>query len=259
MSHFQLWLKHRVATSALAGPVSRLRRLRARLALVRRPEAAFLFIEGAYLRAALDRLIRPGDNCLDIGAHIGSVAYDLRRRAPEGRLDLIEALDFKARWLARRFPDCEVHRVAVSDRDGEATFYENRAASGFSSLTRSEGAVEHKVRVARLDDLIGHDVDFIKIDVEGHELEALRGGREMLRRSRPAILFEAGAITEETRARSDALYGFLREEGYEILAPVDIYHRRPPLGLEEFNRCRRYPFVSFNFFALPPERMTDIS
>lgn len=253
-----LRLKHRVAVSPLAGPVSGLRRLWARVRGARHPELGLLRREDGFLDDALARLVRPDWTCLDVGGHLGSVAHRLRRLAPSGRLIIVEASPAKAALLKRSFPEATVHAVAVSDTEGQVTFYENVSQPGFSSLAdRADRGATRAITVParRLDDLIGETrVQFIKIDVEGFEFPALRGAEAILRRDAPVILFEAGALEDENidAGEADRMMRWLTGEmGYDVFAAFDLAFGRPALTPELFAAYRRYPFLAFNYFALP--------
>lgn len=257
-----LGLKHRIATSGLAGPVGAVRgRLRAMRGLLH-PELALLYREDAMMDAVLERLIQPDWNCLDVGAHLESVFYKLTQLAPKGTHAMVEASRGKAQMLRRRFGDDAVHPVAVSDSNGEVTFYENVDQPGYSSLASRDSrgrVVERRVPARRLDDLLGPDaqVDFIKIDVEGFEFPALRGAEALLRRCRPLILFEAGAVADTDIADSDdrALFEWLTQTmGYDIYATFDLYYNRRPITADQFNSYRTYPFLAFNYFALSADK-----
>ncbi len=253
-----LRLKHRIATSPLAGPVAMLRRALGQLRAVVHPELGLLHQEPRLTDACLAKLIRPDWNCLDVGGHLGSVSYTLSKLAPRGRLHIVEASPAKAAALTASFARATVHAVAVSDHTGEAVFYENVAQPGFSSLTNrtSRGETrERRVPLARIDDLWPHDLrlDFIKIDVEGHEYAALKGAEATLHRHRPAILFEAGAVQDsDINASSyDDLHTFLTSLGYAIRPVFHQHFGREPVTLDAFRACRLYPFTAFNFFATP--------
>ena len=253
-----LRLKSRIATSPLAGPAGVLRGLQGRLTAVIHPELGLLHQEPRLTDACLRKLIRPDWNCLDVGGHLGSVSWTLSRLAPRGRLHIVEASPAKAAALRARFPKASVHAVAVSDHAGEAVFYENMARPGFSSLTNraSLGATrEARVALARIDDLWPGDLrlDFIKIDVEGHEYAALKGAEATLHRHRPHILFEAGAVQDSdvNAASYDDLHAFLTALGYAIRPVFHEHFGREPVSLDAFRACRLYPFTAFNFFATP--------
>lgn len=212
------------------------------------------------MASLLARMVRPDWNCLDVGAHLGSVSYLLSRLATNGHLTMIEASPDKAAWLIARFPDAQVYPVAVSDSDGEASFYENLDHPGFSSLAsrKSRGRVRKiTVPARRMDSLIGpgQQIDLIKIDVEGFEYEALSGAKALLERCHPAILFEAGAINDSDvdSSKYDALFSMLTDEfGYRIYATFDLFHQRPAISGDSFRSYRTYPYLAFNYFALFP-------
>lgn len=253
-----LQFKHRIATSPFAGPVGILRGLLGRLKAVLHPELGLLHQEPRLTDACLANLIRPDWNCLDVGGHLGSVSYTLAKLAPQGKLHIIEASPAKATALTASFAKATVHAVAVSDHAGEAVFYENLAQPGFSSLSNraSRGETrEVRVRLARIDDLWPQDLrlDFIKIDVEGHEHAALKGAGSILKRHHPTILFEAGAVKDSdlNAAAYDDLYAFLTNLGYAIRPVFHQHFGREPVTLDAFRACRLYPFTAFNFFATP--------
>lgn len=253
-----LRIKHWLAVSPLAGVLQSMRRFVARLKGSLTPELSLLRQEDEMIDALLARLIKRDWHCLDVGGHLGSVSHLLRGLAPQGSLTIVEASPGKASMLAASFPSATVHRVAVSDADGEVSFFENLAQPGFSSLANRDtrGATrEIRVPARRLDDLIGEaPVDFIKIDIEGFEFPALRGGQQMLLREKPVILFEAGALGDDTidASQADAMVRWLQDDmGYDIYAAFDLYYERPPITAEQFAAYRRYPFLAFNYFALP--------
>ena len=93
-----------------------------------------------------------------------------------------------------------VHEAAVGAIPGTATLVTDDRP-GRDALARLgqdtvEGIdpahrVEREVEVIALDDLDLDDVGFVKIDVEGHELEALAGAERLLGAQRPTVVLEA--------------------------------------------------------------------
>lgn len=177
------------------------------------------------LVALMERVLEPDSDCLDVGAHAGSVLGEMVRIAPRGRHVAWEPLPFLAKRLRARFPDVEVREAALSDRGGEREFAHVLADPGWSGFvarpTPSGGAVETlSVRVERLDDALPGAVRpaFVKIDVEGAEEEMLRGATETLRRHRPVIAFEHGlGSADHYGTTPESLHRKLAGElGYEI-------------------------------------------
>jgi hypothetical protein len=77
------------------------------------------------------------------------------------------------------------------------------------------------VPAKRLDDVVRElglpRVDFIKIDVEGHELRVLRGAEATMRTLRPVLLMELqDASLRPQRATPDEIVTLLHEWGYSI-------------------------------------------
>jgi FkbM family methyltransferase len=82
-------------------------------------------------------------------------------------------------------------------------------------------------RVCPLDDHALVDVDFLKIDVEGHELQVLRGARSTIGRYRPRILAEVKDIP--------AVVAFLSQFGYRHRRPEAFGVERSPDWMHVFD------------------------
>lgn len=168
--------------------------------------------------AVMRRVLTPASNCADIGSYRGSILQDMVALAPRGRHFAFEPVPANYRYLAKRFPTVSVFNLALADYDGETGFQHVVGRPARSGLRRvaypdpRQEVDEIRVNVKTLDQIIPADVklDFVKIDVEGAELQVLRGASEVIRRSRPMMVFECGS----ERA---AAFGVKPEEVYDVL------------------------------------------
>lgn len=134
----------------------------------------------------------------DIGAHRGVYAHVLARYAKH--VHAFEPHPQLFTYLRRVMSDrVTVHPVALSSAAGTVKFRIPRAGSylGLGQGTLEElpifhgaGVSEIEVRSSTLDQELSEPVGFMKIDVEGHELSVLEGGRDVLRRDQPALMIE---------------------------------------------------------------------
>ena len=163
-----------------------------------------------------ERLVRPGDTVLDVGAHVGY--YTLLASVLVGDSGRVHAFEpnprnaefLRRHLLANRRRNVRVEQLAVSDRAGAARF-DFGTGSGTGHLADG-GALE--VHTVRLDDYCaerGLAPSAIKIDVEGAETFVLDGARETLRRHRPVIFLSTHG-TEVHRA----CLALLRGLGYRV-------------------------------------------
>lgn len=150
--------------------------------------------------ALIERLVRPGHTVLDIGANIGAHTLRFSKLVrPEGRVYAFEPMDYAFSKLTRNLslnPSANTRpaRLALSDRNAsnqEVHYRSSWASTGQRTLETS------RVDFRRLDDWCDEhgvtSVDLIKMDVDGHEMQALTGGIRLIERSRPPLLMEAGA------------------------------------------------------------------
>jgi FkbM family methyltransferase len=156
-------------------------------------------------------------DCIDVGAYAGDVLSEMVRLAPRGRQLAYEPLPELARSLAARFPSVDVRAAALSDSAGEADFVHVVSNPAYSGLREREYPGRERlerirVRTERLDDSLpgGFAPAFIKVDVEGAELQVFRGARETIARHRPTIFFEHGrGAADRYGTRSAQIYDLL--------------------------------------------------
>ena len=145
----------------------------------------------------LRELVPAACTAIDVGANRGYYSWALSRFA--AAVEAFEPNPILARFaqskLGRR---ARLHEVALSDHAGVATLYVPRRASGSSlhiignlgNVYAHDRVDEIEVPLATLDGYAFKNVGFLKIDVEGSEMEVLAGARETIRNNRPTILIE---------------------------------------------------------------------
>lgn len=177
------------------------------------------------------RIIQEGDQILDAGANIGYMTNLFARRAgPSGRVHAFEphpalraSLENNAGRIARagRSAPVVVHACALGAATGVGDLVEaDQFNSNCGTATlQTEGAREassrrHRVEIQTLDALLNEgSFGLLKIDVEGHELEVLRGAQRLLRERRCRnIIYEDHSLGE------GELPHLLRAAGYAVVS-----------------------------------------
>lgn len=184
---------------------------------------------------AIPMLAEPGAVAIDVGANKGVYSYLLSRicRAVEA----FEPNPKICALLRRCVPaNVSVHEVALSNQSGmtEMLLPIHRTGrfsnQGGTLQTRKLDGREFgtwPVEQRRLDDYNFTDVCFIKMDVEGFELEVLEGAADTLAREKPTLLIEIDE-TQSKRPMADSFkaladYGY---DGYclnQALHPIGRY------------------------------------
>jgi len=196
-------------------------------------------------------------NCIDVGCHLGSILNEIIRLSPHGQHIAIEPLAYKAEWLRRKYPQVQIHQVALGDESGTVDFLWNPRQSAYSGLKRSNagtGLETLKVEMKPLDDLVPENkpIGFMKFDVEGAELQVFQGARRILCECRPIVLFECTPGLSSFGITPAQVFGFITQVlDYRVFFLKDWLAQGPPLDLPKFESALRYPFQAFNFVAAP--------
>ena len=143
--------------------------------------------------AFVERYLRPGDGFLDIGANIGTYSLLAASKVGrEGRIQAFEALPVAASRARENFAlngltNAEVHEVAVGDHVGRVTFLDFDVSSTVDTPASRRGKVI-EVAADRLEAVVpGRNYALAKLDVEGVELQALRGAESLIERQDPPV------------------------------------------------------------------------
>ena len=139
----------------------------------------------------------------------------------------------------------KTYNIALSDSEGEMTFYRSDLEDGFNTLIPMVGAISsNKVKVDTLDNVLGDaNVDFITMDVEGYEEEVLKGGSEHLKDS-PIVFFEFNRdLLTMRKKHPNILLSCLQRYGYKIyLSTIEGKLRR-------IRSQKDLPYIVVNLFA----------
>jgi FkbM family methyltransferase len=169
------------------------------------------------IRRILCPLIPIGGVVIDGGAYIGDHAVPFAERVgPTGEvwsfevyLPALQCLFFNT----ERFPQVHVVPAALSDQRGAVTLRADHLIGSNTHVRETVGASEGIPSVT-LDSFVFDRLDFIKLDLEGYELKALRGAEQTLRRHRPIVVAESGVQLERYGDSHEDLMAFMAALGY---------------------------------------------
>jgi FkbM family methyltransferase len=196
-------------------------------------------------------LLPEGGHAIDIGANYGVYGVALARSAgPRGGVWAFEPTPRTAAFLEQTIAleglaRLRLLRCAVSDRGGEARLRigPQSELNALDASAGPDGPDTIAVPAATLDDLAREhgwpDIDFVKIDAEGHELQVIDGGREFFGGQSPLVMFEIAAAGGQDLgpAQRFAALGYRTYRllpGHGLLAPVEAGEPLDPYLLNLF-------------------------
>jgi FkbM family methyltransferase len=194
---------------------------------------------------------------IDCGANYGEWTREVRQRlgSDRGKWVALEP-DPSCATILERMDNLEVIQAAVGEQPGLATLYSNQSGSGLASLHERRDTLAQgqeftlwSVEIVTLDSVIAqrrlNRVDFLKMDIEGHELFALKGmtnalGRGVVR----ALSFEFGTSNVNSRTFFRDFWELLTPLGFElkricpggVIMPIKEYYE----DLEFFRGVSNY-------------------
>ncbi len=181
------------------------------------------------LERAYSLFLKPGMTVLDIGAHLGrhTVRF-VNLVGDRGRVIAFEPLPHLAHRLhgeLKKLSNVEVREVALGERSGRSSFVHVRNSPGESGFRERVYNIANPIRSMIVVDASTVDeqcvrlteLHYIKMDIEGGEIDCLRGAQETIARFRPLISVEYGAEAYTGYGHtSDTLYRLCDDMNYLI-------------------------------------------
>ena len=185
-----------------------------------------LYQTGTYEKGTIQLLgdfLKQGSVFMDIGANIGLMSTIASKIVGEnGRVYAVEANPktievLRHNCAINQCENIEILPIALASEKGSAILYENWKVNRGGASLISQGD-EHGITVSkeRLDDLFSRDspVHLVKIDVEGFELEVLKGGVAWFKTQQPVFIIEVSTNrSNQEGATPESIMSFVADLG----------------------------------------------
>jgi len=176
----------------------------------------------------LDQFLSEGDIVFDIGANIGHYTYQFEKIVGSQNVYAFEPIPALFDRLKKLFSKVNIFQIAFSDINQITRFkipiinshvFETRGKLDIGLVEPGEEkALIIDVKCEKLDDFVADkklaNINFIKIDVEGHELSVLRGAERAIIKFQPTILVEIEQRHHEFSINE--IFEYIEKMGYRI-------------------------------------------
>ena len=209
-------------------------------------------------RLSYSLLDKPAAIILDVGANIGIYTAEAVSKIPNAQIHLFEPSKSNFAKLQSRFagnPNIHLNNLAISDISGVANLYTDEYGSGLASLTKRK--LEHfdisydkseVITTIRLEEYWNNTlhrsvIDLLKIDIEGHELDALESLGDGIAHVK-IVQFEFGGCNIDTKTYFQNFWYFFQKNNFDV-------YRISPLGLIKISRYSESDevFLTTNYLA----------
>ena len=153
-----------------------------------------------------------------------------------------------------RYSNIKIFNSALSDKEGKVEMvipnYESGGENLYEARISSEitGENSESVNTQVLDKILQSEkkIDFIKIDVEGHEMNVLKGSLKTIKNSSPIFLIEINGGINPKNENANSIIDLLKEFHYESFIRVN-------------DKLQKVENESdgFNFFFLTPDHQVE--
>lgn len=171
--------------------------------------------------------INNGNVILDVGSNIGEVLLNMAKVNPEGTIYGFEPVKSTFEKLQKnvslnRFSSISLHQLALSDTN-EIVYYQTKEGhSGGTMMSKeSKNISQDFIEAKTLDHFVEMNsiekIDFIKVDIEGFEMNFLKGAIETLKKFKPSIFMEVDcAKLNRQNSSAEELIATLQSIGYKV-------------------------------------------
>jgi len=202
-------------------------------------------------------ILRPGSIALDGGANVGLHTLPMAQAVlPDGLVVAIEPVPEMRQQLQTRLHEYQLPEnltrlvsYGLSSTAGEADFYQvldpdQHPLSGLRNrfFLKHDQVKQIRVELTTLDAVCQdlNRLDFVKLDLEGAEMDALRGGRQTLESFRPVVAIEQDQYSPQYFNYTwEQLFDYFASLRYEIYDLFGLHYTEPAM----FDQCAVWDFV----------------
>lgn len=236
-----------------------------------------LFWYGHYekeLGELLKKIVRPGDVFLDLGANIGYFSLLVAINSPFANIISFEPVkdlfqNMNDNISLNNLKNISTINAAAGEISEEKDLListpDNSGMSSFRQPENYSGKKE-RVKVVPIDEWFKTSglskIDIIKLDIEGSELAALKGMKDVLQKQRPILIVEVNPETLSMfNLRPSDIYDYLKQLNFEGFLILDN-GRFTRLSQPEINQTTNVLFIhreklnDYEKLALPPSFIT---
>jgi len=196
--------------------------------------------------------------CIDIGSNKGLYSEEILGKYPNCSVVIFEPSKSNVKILREKFGANNrvfIEQTAVSNVKGDATLFSDKDGSALASLTKrrlkhfekdfsnTESVKSIKFEDYWIEKLRSKSIDICKIDIEGHEMDALSGFGDAINHIE-IIQFEFGGCNIDTKKFFQDFWYFFEEKGFDL-------YRVAPIGLIQITKYKESDefFVTTNYIA----------
>lgn len=188
-------------------------------------------------------------SCIDVGCHKGEILREFIHFAPKGKHYAFEPIPVYYDYLIKKFEknsNIKIFPYALSDESKSSSFHYVKNAPAYSGIKKRRYDIKNpeiekiEVDLHRLDDILAAEtkIDFVKIDVEGAEMLVIKGGKNLIRKNKPMVLFECGiGGSDYYGTKAEDIFCFFQEElDLKISLLQSFIKKKQALSLKEFSQ-----------------------
>jgi FkbM family methyltransferase len=176
------------------------------------------------------KIVRPGMTCIDIGAHIGFYTCLMASLVGEtGKVYAFEPMPSQFALLLKNIEENQFQRRVMTYQLACSDVCGHLGVSKVSNMLvagQVGSAEQFTVEAVRLDDVLENSIDFVKLDVEGHEPAVIRGMLSIISKDKPILLSEINEYWLRSCSHSSGAeyVGLLTSLGYEVFDVQNLEH-----------------------------------
>lgn len=198
-------------------------------------------------------------SCVDVGAHKGEIIDLLQKFAPNGVHFAFEPIPSLYKKLRERANDrLVVYPYALSNKEGQTSFHLVKSDPAYSGIKQRQYKNSKPdleiidVEVRQLKHVLPADrapIGLIKIDVEGGELDVMKGADDILRLDKPHVIFECGKGASEFYDNTpEMVFDFLDDLDYCIYSLKSFIEKQSSYSrigfADTFQKGDEYYFIA---------------